>query len=198
MTFTKSVLLGLAATALCAGCAKQEVVKHDQMIPTTPAATQPASTPKSAAPAPVAKAPAEERLPDTSIKEAQPTPAKAAELKNDQGTVQNLLEKVFFDFDSSALSTAARTSLAKNAEVLKKSNLKIRIEGNCDELGSDDYNLSLGESRAASALKYLKALGVPAERMSIISYGKEKPAVGGHDDAARAQNRRDEFVVVSK
>lgn len=198
MNFTRSILVGLAATALCAGCAKQEVVKHDQMIPTAPAAAQPASAAKPAAPAPAAKAPAEERIADGAIKEAQPAAAKAADAMGEQSAVQHLLEKVFFDFDSSALSPAARASLAKNADILKKHNLKVRIEGNCDELGSDDYNLSLGESRAASAVKYLKALGVPAERMSIISYGKEKPAVSGHDDAARAQNRRDEFVVLAK
>lgn len=198
MNFTKSVLVGLVATALCAGCAKQEVVKHDEMIPAAPAAAQPASTPQQAAVAPAVKAPVEERLANTAIKEAQPAATKEADQKGANGAVQQALEKVFFDFDSSSLSPAARTSLAKNAEFLKKNNLKIRIEGNCDELGSDDYNLSLGETRAASALNYLKALGVPAERMSIVSYGKEKPAVPGHDDAARAQNRRDEFVVVTK
>ncbi|HYS43726.1 MAG TPA: OmpA family protein, partial [Geobacteraceae bacterium] len=89
-------------------------------------------------------------------------------------------------------------ALNKNAEyLLKKSvSLKIQIEGHCDERGSDEYNLALGEKRAKAALNYLVTLGVPAARLSFISYGKEKPADPGHDDAAWAKNRRDEFAIV--
>jgi peptidoglycan-associated lipoprotein len=79
---------------------------------------------------------------------------------------------------------------------MKNNSLKVQIEGNCDERGSDEYNLALGEKRAKSAMKYLETLGVPAERLSVISYGKEKPADPGHDEAAWAKNRRDEFVLI--
>jgi peptidoglycan-associated lipoprotein len=71
--------------------------------------------------------------------------------------------------------------------------VSVRIEGHCDERGSDEYNLALGEKRAQSVKTYMISLGVPAERMSIISYGEEIPLVMGHDEEAWAQNRRAEF-----
>ncbi len=109
------------------------------------------------------------------------------------------MAKIYFDFDSYNLSGAARSDLVKNAKLLKKDSVgKVRIEGNCDERGSDEYNLALGEKRANVAMRYLVTLGIPAERLSVISYGKEKPADPGHDEAAWARNRRDEFAVESK
>jgi peptidoglycan-associated lipoprotein len=110
--------------------------------------------------------------------------------------LQKAFEKIYFDFDSSTLSGNARKSLAMNFAVLMQNPLpRIRVEGNCDERGSDEYNLALGERRAQAAVRYLTTLGVPADRFSIISYGKEKPTVPGHDETALAKNRRDEFVI---
>ena len=189
----KTTLAICAVAALCSGgCAKHDLVKQEQNIPVTTSA----SSTKSA----VAEQVVPEKgagITDASKKASQAQQASAAVKA---GTaLQAGLEKIFFDFDSYTLSQQAREALAKNAEMLKKAaDSKIRIEGNCDELGSDDYNLALGEKRADSALKYLQGLGVPAARLSAISYGKEKPAVAGHDEAARAKNRRDDFVVVSK
>ena len=118
--------------------------------------------------------------------------ANAAELKI-------ALESVYFDFDSSVLSQDARKKLVNNAEKLSKDGkVRIRIEGNCDERGSDEYNIALGERRAKAAIQYLATLGIPEKRLSSISYGKEKPAVEGHDETAWAKNRRDEFVIVSQ
>ena len=109
------------------------------------------------------------------------------------------LENIYFDFDSAVLSQEARKKLVMNAEKLNKDGkVKIRIEGNCDERGSDEYNIALGERRAKAALKYLATLGIPEKRLSSISYGKEKPAVERHDEDAWAKNRRDEFVIVSQ
>jgi peptidoglycan-associated lipoprotein len=72
----------------------------------------------------------------------------------------------------------------------------VRIEGNCDERGSDDYNMALGERRAKAAKDYLVNLGIASDRISTISYGEEKPADPGHDEEAWARNRRAEFVIV--
>jgi peptidoglycan-associated lipoprotein len=109
------------------------------------------------------------------------------------------LEQIYFDFDSSALSDDARKSLAKNADILKKNaSVDLLIEGNCDERGSDQYNIALGEKRAKAAMKYLVAMGIPERKLSVISYGEEKPAVTGHDENAWHQNRRDEFKVLAK
>lgn len=200
--FRYLAVIGVATAIGCTGCAKHELVKQEQMIPVAaPAAPAQPAAPKAlqeAQPAPTKDA----GLAASALKES---PATAAAPKStgteaaDGAALKNGLEQIYFDFDSHTLSQAARATLAKNAELLKKQgSLKIRIEGNCDELGSDDYNLSLGQSRAKSAFDYLTSLGVPANRLSTISYGKEKPADPGHDEAARARNRRDEFVILAK
>jgi peptidoglycan-associated lipoprotein len=101
---------------------------------------------------------------------------------------------VYFDFDSSNLSADARSSLQANASYLKSnSDVSVTIEGNCDERGSAEYNLALGKRRAEAAFKYLADLGVATSRMSTVSYGKERPAVEGHNELAWAKNRRDDF-----
>jgi peptidoglycan-associated lipoprotein len=107
------------------------------------------------------------------------------------------LQKIYFNFDSAVLSEESRSILSKNADFLsKQKSLKVRIEGNCDERGSDEYNMALGERRAKAAKDYLGNLGVDTSRLTVISYGVEKPAVDGHDEAAWAKDRRDEFVIV--
>ena len=80
----------------------------------------------------------------------------------------------------------------------KYPNVKIQIEGHCDERGTIEYNLALGERRANSAKKYLISLGMPADQISTISYGKEKPLDSGHNEEAWAKNRRDHFIILSK
>ena len=107
-------------------------------------------------------------------------------------------DTVYFDFDKSDLRQESRDALSKNAEAILKSypNAKIQIEGHCDERGSAEYNLALGERRAQAAQKYLTTLSVKADNLSTISYGKEKPAVTGNDEAAWSKNRRAEFVLV--
>ena len=122
-----------------------------------------------------------------------------AETKAEQTEVlKKELEKVYFNFDSANLSEQARKSLVINADLLKKiPKGKIRVEGNCDERGSDDYNLALGEKRAKEAVQYLINLGIPAERLTVISYGKEKPLDSAETETADAKNRRANFVVQS-
>jgi peptidoglycan-associated lipoprotein len=196
--FKRSLLI-CAVAALCSGgCAKHELVKQNQMIP--PVAPSASALPaKSAVPAEVKPEKRDAGISVAPIKESQ------AEIQTQQGatvtdvSLKAALEKVFFDFDSYTLSPKARETLVKNAEILKqKASAKIRVEGHCDELGSDDYNLALGEKRAKAAQNYLQTMGIPSARLSAISYGKEKPAAPGHDEAARAKNRRDEFVITSK
>jgi peptidoglycan-associated lipoprotein len=107
------------------------------------------------------------------------------------------LERIHFDFDQFTLSADARRILGENAGYLNANpGLQVVIEGHCDERGSDEYNLALGESRALAAKNYLVSLGIDAKRLSIISYGEEKPLVNGHNEEAWAQNRRAEFKAV--
>lgn len=110
-----------------------------------------------------------------------------------------MLKRIHFDFDKYDIRLEDTESLKQNAAVLKRfPSVKIQIEGHCDERGTGEYNLALGERRAHSAKEYLVSLGVDENRISTISYGKEKPLDPGHNEEAWAKNRRDEFVVLSK
>ncbi len=105
-------------------------------------------------------------------------------------------DRVFFAYDSSELTDEARDTLAKQAEWLGyHGRAKVNIEGHCDERGTREYNLALGERRANAVKSYLMALGVSASRMNSISYGKERLAVAGSSDGARSQNRRGVMTV---
>lgn len=180
-----ALLAALSMTALVAGgCASNEAVKTEAPA----AATVKAETPKPVQP----KTEEKKQAPETqvAIQAADSQPVKTV-------TEVSAFETIYFDFDSSDLRQDARNTLTKNAEMLLKSRqaAKIKIEGHCDERGSAEYNLALGERRAKSAMQYLITSGVQPDRLSIISYGKEKPAVQGSDEEAWAKNRRDEFVI---
>lgn len=106
------------------------------------------------------------------------------------------LADVHFGFDQAALSDEARATLEKHALWLQSNRaMRVRIEGHCDERGTVDYNLALGEQRARAARDYLVSLGVAADRLSTVSYGKEKPLDAGHDEGAWGRNRRARFSV---
>jgi peptidoglycan-associated lipoprotein len=103
---------------------------------------------------------------------------------------QNVGDRVYFDTDMSNIREDGRGTLSKQAEWLKKyTNYPITIEGKCDERGTREYNLALGERRANAVRQYLVAQGVPADRVKTISYGKERPEVVGSDEGAWARNR---------
>ena len=105
-------------------------------------------------------------------------------------------DRVFFDFDKSVIKAEGQTTLQRQAEWLKRyPNFAITIEGHCDERGTREYNLALGERRATAVRNALVALGIPAARIKTISYGKERPAVLGSNEAAWAQNRRGVTVL---
>jgi len=107
------------------------------------------------------------------------------------------LQRIQFEFDQFTLTDAARATLAQNAAYLKaNSGLQVVIEGHCDDRGSDEYNLALGERRAMAAKNYLTSLGIAGQRLSIISYGEEKPLDSQANEAAWAANRRAEFKAV--
>ncbi|RPI51364.1 MAG: peptidoglycan-associated lipoprotein Pal [Acidobacteria bacterium] len=109
------------------------------------------------------------------------------------------LRPVFFELDSSDVSDASRTTLQANAAVLKKyPSWVITIEGHCDERGTPEYNLALGERRAVSARQYLISLGVDASRLRTVSYGSEFPFDPAHQESAWSRNRRAHFVITAK
>lgn len=104
-------------------------------------------------------------------------------------------KKIYFDFDMYTLTPESTATLNELIAFMKSNvNLKVKIEGNCDERGTTEYNLALGERRAKAAQDYIISQGIDPAGVSTVSYGKEKPADPGHDEAAWAKNRRDEFV----
>ncbi|NTV15040.1 MAG: peptidoglycan-associated lipoprotein Pal [Desulfobulbaceae bacterium] len=104
---------------------------------------------------------------------------------------------IYFDFDKSLVRQDQVERIAANALFLKSNpEIKVRIEGNCDNRGTNEYNLALGERRAMGTKKYLVNLGIPDSRLSILSYGEERPINPGNDETAWAQNRRGDFVMV--
>jgi peptidoglycan-associated lipoprotein len=109
------------------------------------------------------------------------------------------LQPVFFALDGAEVDADGQRVLQANAEILRRySTWQISVEGHCDERGTAEYNLALGERRAVAARNYLVSLGIPADRVKTVSYGKEFPFDPGHTEEAWAKNRRAHFVVTAK
>jgi peptidoglycan-associated lipoprotein len=166
-------LVVLILTFLFVGCAKEE--------PPPPTVEQP--RPVAPPPPPPAPAPAPPPGPSISQQAFQ-------EFQN---------QDIFFDFDKYDLRPDARATLDRKVAFLNQySSVRVQIEGNCDERGTSEYNLALGERRANAAKQYLTTAGISAGRLSTISYGEERPLDPGHNEAAWARNRRDHFVITGQ
>ncbi len=114
-----------------------------------------------------------------------------------EGRTSGPMLPIYFDFDASIIKEDQVSRILVNADYVKENpEVLIRIEGNCDPRGTNEYNMALGERRALSAKKYLNNLGVEGARMTTISYGEEKMLLHGHDELSWAQNRRDDFVII--
>ncbi|MBK9064032.1 MAG: peptidoglycan-associated lipoprotein Pal [Acidobacteria bacterium] len=178
----KTGTLALAAVALVVACSPKPAPEPPPPPPTTPTPTVVTLEPT---PAPTPK----------------PTPRSAEEdikaMSLDR--VSSYLKPVFFDYDKADLRGDARDVLAANAAWLKSHpTILFTIEGHCDERGTAQYNLALGDRRANSAKEYLVSLGIDAGRVKSVSYGKERPFATGHDEDSWAKNRRGHFVVTAK
>jgi len=124
---------------------------------------------------------------------------QAAKEKLRQEVVQNLNERIHFAFDSYELRSEARQTLKDKAEIMDENReIDLVIEGHCDERGTDEYNLALGERRARAAYEFLVLLGIDPDRMNIISYGEERPLDPESNEQAWAKNRRCEFRVAQE
>ena len=214
----KLLCVGLGALVLVlsvsflAGCAKKAALKEE----TTVAQEQkPAQAPEKAATSDAEareRALREQALRDQAAKEAAERAEKEAAEKAAREAAERAkreaaekeaailkelqIPDIHFDFDKYNLKSEAQAVLKSGAPAyLKYRNYNLTIEGNCDERGTEEYNLALGEKRANEAAKYLIDLGIEKERIKTISYGKERPLDPGHDETAWAKNRRDHFVV---
>lgn len=135
---------------------------------------------------------------DPDLKKGVAAPEVAKGLPSPDEKKELALKRVHFEFDEASITSSAKPVLDENAKILKeKTDLKVRVEGHCDERGSTQYNLALSERRAHAAKQYLTDMGVPANRIETVGYGKEQLLDKGNDESAHARNRRAEMVVVS-
>jgi peptidoglycan-associated lipoprotein len=185
------VILGLIAIA-ASGCSRRQPPVATP-IPPPPVATPPAVTTPPPAPPPQR---VEEALP------VPPEPLSEDSIANrslDDLNRDSPFRPVFFELDASDLDDMGRATAQTNADLLKKyPTWVVTVEGHCDERGTAEYNLALGERRAVAVKTYLVSLGIPPDRIRTVSYGKEFPFDPGHNDGAWAKNRRAHFVITAK
>ena len=202
------ILVLCSLTLTLTGCPKKTVMKEEPSVTTADEAAAAAERERAA------KREAEERaLREKELKAREEASKKAgAEKEFEKSLVakkypgiegevleSKMLKDITFDFDKYDIRPQDASILKENATLLMKyPNMKIQIEGHCDERGTIEYNLALGERRANSCKNYLISLGVLRDRISTISYGKERPLDPGHNEEAWAKNRRAHIVVLSK
>jgi peptidoglycan-associated lipoprotein len=203
------VILVLCCLALIlAGCPKKTVMKEEPSVSKADEAAAAAERERAA------KRETEERALREKELKAREEAAKKADAEKEfekslvakkypgiEGEVleSKMLKDITFDFDKYDIRPQDASTLKENATLLMKyPNMKIQIEGHCDERGTIEYNLALGERRANSCKNYLISLGVPRDRISTISYGKERPLDPGHNEEAWAKNRRAHTIILSK
>ena len=172
----------VAALAFSAGCRKK----------TAPPPLPPAAPAAPATPPPAPQPPAD-------VAPQMSEYDRLREMASDEIDRMGLLKDIRFEYDSADIREADRAVLAENAEVLKKFDfIRVTIEGHCDERGTVEYNLALGERRARAAADYLVSLGVAADRLKTVSYGKEIPVCQQSNEDCWSRNRRDHFAVTGK
>jgi peptidoglycan-associated lipoprotein len=184
------VAVAMIALLMVGACSKKK-----------PPVARPPSSPPPAAAGGGSKVPG----PPEAVREPVPVPAEPIASDSLSSTDIDTLNKnspfqpVFFAYDQDNIDAAGQQALNNNAELMKKyPTWIITIEGHADERGTAEYNLALGERRALAARNYLVSLGIPADRLRTVSYGKEFPFEPGHEEAAWSKNRRAHFVVTSK
>ncbi len=164
-----------------ASCAKKEVVKSE---PASMTASEVRKAPDR---------PAEEAKPDGRMEEER---LRAEAAARESALAAFVGENIHFAFDSYLLSDQARQILAEKAEYLStNADITVTVEGHCDDRGTSEYNIALGERRAESVRRFLVNLGIDTNRLNIISYGEERPIAMGHDEDSWAKNRRAQFSV---
>ena len=189
MRFSKALIpaIALAVVTLSLACSKKPPVAAP-LPPPPPAPTTPAPPPPPPPPPPPAP-------PSKPLTEDEVFAKKTlAELN-----AEKPLEDVYFDYDKAELKADARTSLSKNAEWLKRwPSTRVLVEGHCDARGTNEYNLALGEKRAAAVRDYLTGLGIAADRIQIITKGEESPFCLDETESCFTQNRRGHFILSAK
>jgi peptidoglycan-associated lipoprotein len=192
------VFFAFSSVFLLSSCAKKQVITEEKEMK-APAKVEEEKPVEAAKEEAVPKEEAKiERLKELEAAKKE-EPAKIDEEKAwmERRAAKFEAESIYFDFDKSFIKLEYRPILNEKAAFLKDyPEMRVRIEGNCDERGTNEYNLALGERRANSAKNFLVSSGIAADRIEIISYGEERPRALGHNEASWSQNRRDDFVLI--
>ena len=216
LNFSLTVVL-ILAMAIFAGCAKKAVrsdvgtyTPPSQVMEPKPSEAKPEASP----PDRTAAAEREKQLREESLREEelrqkalreqalrekalQEEEARKAAAAREAALKGSKLEAVLFEFDQWSIREDQKEVMAKNSQWLKSNpSVKVRLEGHCDERGTAEYNLALGQKRAEGVKSFLEGLGISGQRLTAVSYGKERPLDPGHNDAAWAKNRRVDIVPV--
>jgi peptidoglycan-associated lipoprotein len=195
----KGFLCGMSVIALVLIPACKHTQKQVATSTAPPAVTSTPEVPPIAVQPPVVKPPADFVQTDTAPRVATETLPGDIEELNRVAQQRGYIQDAFFGYDEATLSNEAQAALTTSANWLKKNaQYNLLVEGHCDERGTEQYNLALGEKRANTAKDYLTALGVDASRIRTVSYGEERPFDPGHDESAWAKNRRAHLVLVGK
>ena len=198
MKYSKLVLIAVAATAMIgAGCAKKKVAAQAPPPPAPPASTAPQQRPAQ-----------QQARANTTTPTPAPAPQQTSRMPNAQtrariDTLLARIEDAYFDYDKHTLRPDAIKALEADStelrDILKDyPDYKLTVEGHCDERGSAEYNMALGQERADAAKAYLVQVGIPSGQLATVSYGKEKPACDSHDETCWQKNRRVHFVADSQ
>ena len=196
------VILTCSSVFLLFSCTKKQVLTEEKEIKAPP--TEVAKVEKETTVAKdqqQAESKEAERVRTATLEELEVAKKQEAEAKawQEKAAGKFEAESIYFDFDKSSIRKEYRSVLEKKAEFLKdNTSIHIRIEGNCDKRGSNEYNLALGERRANSAKRFLVSLGISPDRMVTLSYGEERPLALDHSEDAWAKNRRDDFMITKK
>ena len=192
------VVFAFSSIFLLSSCAKKQVITEEKEMK-APAKVEEEKPVEAAKEEAVPKEEAKiERLKELEAAKKE-EPAKIDEEKAwmERRAAKFEAESIYFDFDKSFIKLEYRPILNEKAAFLKDyPEMRVRIEGNCDERGTNEYNLALGERRANSAKNFLVSWGIAADRIEIISYGEERPRGLGHNEDSWSQNRRDDFVLI--
>ncbi len=200
----------ILAFGIFSGCAKKAVRSDtatytpSRVVEPKPSEPKLESKPEASSPDQSAAEEREKKLREESLREEelrkkalQEEAARKAAADREAALKASKLEPVLFEFDQWSLREDQKEVMAKNAEWLKANpNTKVRLEGHCDERGTAEYNLALGQKRADAVKGFLEGLGISSQRMNTISYGEERPLDPGHDEAAWVKNRRVDILPV--
>lgn len=185
------IIMGIVSIA---GCSKKRILPPDQPATEQTQAEEKAGDKKTGADTAVSKEPPKESITEKQISKAQPSDSEMS-IKE----LQTKIKDIHFDFDKYDIRDDAKPVMRDVADMLSKNrNIKVIIEGHCDERGTNEYNLGLGDRRANSAKEYLSSLGIPAGKIETVSYGEEKAICTEQTEECWGRNRRAHFVLVEE